>query len=950
MNTLRHWMSLTGTTILVLLTACALVGESTVVSQPTVHATQQLLHKDAVVPSHNRAALPADLVPIIAQTLAAHSPATSNTQVNKQAVVFDNLAQHLSTSFSRHGARLQIGGVQPNQLNMQLLALQSGKANYPVITSAPPAVHNNRVELARGQGLTEWYVNSPLGVEQGFTVAKPISTADSLVLVLSLHGDLAPRLNANTLEFMNAQGKAVLRYGDLLAYDAHHHVLTTHMQLKGHNLLINVDTAGARYPIVIDPLFAVITSISDTFPSANETFGLSVALSDDGNTALIGAPGVTTLAPPVTNAGDVFIFTRSNGVWSLAAILFDPATTNYDGFGQSVSLSGDGTRALIGTNAGCPNCGTSGTGAAYLFIQSNGSWPSSPTSTFSDPAAQSGDYFGYKVALSGSGNTALIGAFGTNYYNPNLSQVGVAWVFTETGGSWAANPAAAAALVSNPVAAGALVGYSVALSYYGTSALVGAPGTDVGGNASVGAAYLYNRPGGGWSGTPSPSQSFYDPSIRANGNLGSSVAITSDGTSVLIGGDGTHTGVPGVGVAYVFTQSNGTWSGVPSGTLSDQTGSTDDFGVNVAFSSTNGTVALIGAPYATVSGQSAAGAVYAFVENNGTWPTSPTVRLMNPATASGDLFGLDLAISGDGSSALAGAFGTTVQSQAGSGMVYALGPAADLSLALASNPASVIVSHNTTYMLTATNNDTQVTVTNLSLTDTLPAGMTYVSASAAGGTCNNASGTVTCTLASLAPQATWQPSITVTATATGSIHDTAAVSASQLDTNMANNTATVTTTVTPPPPVAANGSVTTNAGTAVNGMLAATGTGPLAFAIVAQPGHGTVSITNAATGAFTYTPASGYSGTDSFTFTASNSGGVSNTATESVTVNSAGGGGGGGGSSSGGGGGGAFGFLSLLLLAPLVRLRKRKLYERHSRRDEEIAAKEGRSYRKLATV
>ncbi|HEV2333550.1 MAG TPA: Ig-like domain-containing protein, partial [Gammaproteobacteria bacterium] len=90
-------------------------------------------------------------------------------------------------------------------------------------------------------------------------------------------------------------------------------------------------------------------------------------------------------------------------------------------------------------------------------------------------------------------------------------------------------------------------------------------------------------------------------------------------------------------------------------------------------------------------------------------------------------------------------------------------------------------------------------------------------------------------------------------------------------------------------PTANNGSVTTNENTVVNGTLSASDTDgdTLTFAVVAAPAHGSVSITNAATGAFTYTPASNYSGSDSFTFDATDSvGNVSNTATESVSVNS----------------------------------------------------------------
>lgn len=95
----------------------------------------------------------------------------------------------------------------------------------------------------------------------------------------------------------------------------------------------------------------------------------------------------------------------------------------------------------------------------------------------------------------------------------------------------------------------------------------------------------------------------------------------------------------------------------------------------------------------------------------------------------------------------------------------------------------------------------------------------------------------------------------------------------------------------PPPtnttPVASNGAVTTNENQAISGTLSASDSDgdTLTFAIVSQPAHGSTSITNAATGAFTYTPANGFYGSDSFTFQATDSAGnVSNTATETITV------------------------------------------------------------------
>jgi len=132
--------------------------------------------------------------------------------------------------------------------------------------------------------------------------------------------------------------------------------------------------------------------------------------------------------------------------------------------------------------------------------------------------------------------------------------------------------------------------------------------------------------------------------------------------------------------------------------------------------------------------------------------------------------------------------------------------------------------------------------------------------------------------------------------------------------------ATETVTVNAPP-VAISGSVSTTENTAVAGLLQASG-GALNYQIATQPAHGTVTLTNAPIGAFSYMPASGFSGVDSFTFTASNAAGVSSPATESITVSASGGGGG---SSGGGsGGGGALGLLSLAVLTGLSLKHKRR--------------------------
>jgi hypothetical protein len=105
-----------------------------------------------------------------------------------------------------------------------------------------------------------------------------------------------------------------------------------------------------------------------------------------------------------------------------------------------------------------------------------------------------------------------------------------------------------------------------------------------------------------------------------------------------------------------------------------------------------------------------------------------------------------------------------------------------------------------------------------------------------------------------------------------------------------SNIATISITVTvpqPPPgaPTVSDMSFSVKLNTALKGTLQASGA-PLSFAIATQPAHGTVSITGATTGAFTYTPSTGYSGADSFTYTAENTliKATSNPATVSLTV------------------------------------------------------------------
>jgi hypothetical protein len=145
-------------------------------------------------------------------------------------------------------------------------------------------------------------------------------------------------------------------------------------------------------------------------------FGLSVALSALGTTALVGAPVRNT------GTGAAYVFTLRRGTWSQTAVLTASHGARLDEVGFSVALSALGSTALAGAIGR-----HSEAGAAYVFTLRRGTWSRTAELTASDAAP--GDEFGYSVALSALGSTALAGAPFRN------TSIGVVYVFAESRGA-----------------------------------------------------------------------------------------------------------------------------------------------------------------------------------------------------------------------------------------------------------------------------------------------------------------------------------------------------------------------------------------------------------------------------------------------------------------------------------------------------------------------------------
>lgn len=287
--------------------------------------------------------------------------------------------------------------------------------------------------------------------------------------------------------------------------------------------------------------------------------GWSVALSGDGNTALVGGPADNNYA------GVAWVFTRdSNGNWTQQGALIGTEAVGSAEQGYSVALSGDGNTALVGSPNFYP------AGAAWVFTRdSNGNWTQQGSALIGTGAVGSAEQ-GYSVALSGDGNTAIIGG-----PEDNSPPAGAAWVFTrDSSGNWTQQ---GSKLVGTGTVNAAEQGTSVALSGDGNTAFVGGPAD----NSGLGAVWVFTRDiSANWI---QEGAKLVGSGASGNVQEGLSVSLSTDGNTVLVGGENSN--------AWLFTNLGGTWD-QQGNMLSGPSG-----GPSAAALSGDGSTAIIGGPY-----------------------------------------------------------------------------------------------------------------------------------------------------------------------------------------------------------------------------------------------------------------------------------------------------------------------------------------------------------------
>lgn len=350
-----------------------------------------------------------------------------------------------------------------------------------------------------------------------------------------------------------------------------------------------------------------------------DTFGHAIVF--NGNTAFIGAYGA--LVNDNFSQGAVYVFTLAGGTWTQTQKITADDGQMFDNFGYSLALSG--TTAIIGAD-GARVGSNDFQGAAYVYDGSTGTWTPTQKLTASDGGI--GDIFAYSIAFEGT--KAMIGAYAANGYQ------GAVYVYGKTNGTWAETQK----LVASDGGPNTYFGYATALS--GSTFLVGAWGANPGGNDTQGSAYVFTESNGNWTQTQVIGASDGVAGIK----FGHAVAL--QGTTALIGADNAHTGTA-QGAVYAFDGSSGTFVQTQRFVASDG-GAGFQFGLPVTL---DGNTALVGSWLWRSADSRMPGSAY-FFELNGTPPQPYTVGgSVNGLAGSGLVLrqngGDNLAINADGS-------------------------------------------------------------------------------------------------------------------------------------------------------------------------------------------------------------------------------------------------------------------------------------------------------------
>ena len=271
-------------------------------------------------------------------------------------------------------------------------------------------------------------------------------------------------------------------------------------------------------------------------PANNSRFGAAISLSEDGAVLVVGAPRY------LNNVGAIYVYDRTAAAWAFTKKLTASDGARGHRFGRSVSISADGKTLLAGAFGNASQAG-----AAYTFVNGVTGWVAQTKLMASDHAVK--DRFGYSVALSADGLTALVGAYAASGLR------GAVYVYKYAAAAWTQQ----AKLVADDAAVGDRFGRSLAITIDGNVALIGISLDDNAKGVDAGAVYIFTRTVATWA----QSAKLVASDSTKNDQFGQAVAISQTGDKALIGSrfdtEGANGAVTTTGAVYqaVWTEPAG---------------------------------------------------------------------------------------------------------------------------------------------------------------------------------------------------------------------------------------------------------------------------------------------------------------------------------------------------------------------------------------------------------
>lgn len=378
-----------------------------------------------------------------------------------------------------------------------------------------------------------------------------------------------------------------------------------------------------------------VAKLESSGQAAGDGLGAGVAVA--GEAIAVGAPGEDQ---GFYARGAAYVFTEPPGGWTgevtESATLLPTNPADFDRFGHAVAADND--VVVVAASYADPNGDDSG--AVYVFVKPPGGWAGTLTESArllpADGAA--GDNFGCSVAIEGE--TIVVGS---RYDDDQGSNSGSVYVFLEPTGGWSSIVHHSAKLTASNGAVDDNLGTAVSIS--GDVIVAGAQRHDHWGIDS-GAAYVFEKPAGGWAGSLAHDAMLVPSDGAIIDNFGDALVVVGD--CVLVGSKGNDHLGDDSGSAYWFVKPMGGWTGVlgeVAKLIADDGGPTDRFG-NAVAASKQGVV--IGAPFDNDYGYQA-GSAYAAARSRLGWMGTVVVdlKLVPTDLTEYDTLGRPVAIMGD---------------------------------------------------------------------------------------------------------------------------------------------------------------------------------------------------------------------------------------------------------------------------------------------------------------